>query len=78
MAATKAIRDTMDDKVLPCDNFYQFACGGWMRSNPIPATKSLWDKVAVLSKQNQVVIKKVLGERRHTDMTTRLLLKLML
>lgn len=30
----------MDETVDPCDNFYQFACGGWIKTHPIPDDKS--------------------------------------
>ena len=29
----------MDLKTDPCDDFYQFSCGGWMRKNSVPKTE---------------------------------------
>jgi endothelin-converting enzyme/putative endopeptidase len=43
----------MDRGVDPCVDFYKFSCGGWMKSNPIPADQASWSVYAKLANDNQ-------------------------
>jgi len=42
--AAAAIIQAMDIEADPCQDFYRFACGGWMDSNEIPEGKSKWGR----------------------------------
>jgi endothelin-converting enzyme/putative endopeptidase len=42
----------MDKAANPCDDFYQYSCGGWIAHNPIPADQASWSVYGKLSDEN--------------------------
>lgn len=59
--ASEVIR-ALDEKQDPCDDFYEFACGGWIRNNPIPEGKSSWGIFSKIELQNQLIIRSAIGK----------------
>uniref|UniRef100_A0A1B6E866 Endothelin-converting enzyme 1 n=1 Tax=Clastoptera arizonana TaxID=38151 RepID=A0A1B6E866_9HEMI len=61
---------SIDKNIDPCDDFYEYACGSWIRANPIPDGKSIWGTFVKLDQQNQLVVKNVL-QKPITDMKSK-------
>ncbi len=52
----------LDRSVSPCQNFFQFADGGWVKSHPIPPAYSSWGTFNYLLDHNQEILHQILEQ----------------
>ncbi len=53
VCAQSFFTESIDRKAQPCTDFYQFACGGWLAKNPVPADRSSWGRFHELDERNR-------------------------
>ncbi|MEO5590272.1 MAG: M13 family metallopeptidase [Gemmatimonadaceae bacterium] len=60
----------LDPGTNACTDFYQYASGGWLKSNPVPSAYSSWGPFQELRESNFLVLKDVLESAAKAAPTT--------
>lgn len=60
------LAEAMDATADPCQDFFQYACGGWIKKNSIPTSKSGWSQFDIL---NQKLTQDLTGGKKSSKLT---------
>src|SRR6266851_1705861 len=52
--------DALDRKTDPCVDLYQFACGGWIAKNPLPADRRSFGRFVEVQDRNFTILRRIL------------------
>uniref|UniRef100_A0A1A7W7T2 Endothelin-converting enzyme 1 n=1 Tax=Iconisemion striatum TaxID=60296 RepID=A0A1A7W7T2_9TELE len=69
ITVASAVVGALDRSVDPCQDFYNFACGGWVKNNPLPEGKSRWGPFSNLWEHNMLVMKRLLENTTTKDLS---------
>ena len=57
----------MDRTIDPCVDFFHYACGGWIKNNPIPPDQSSWDLYSKMADENKEKLRGILESASAPD-----------
>ncbi|MBH8567694.1 M13 family metallopeptidase [Microvirga sp. STS02] len=52
----------IDPSVKPCEDFFHYASGNWLKNNPIPAAESRWGSFNELANNNNATLRAILEQ----------------
>src|SRR5437762_11121527 len=57
----------MDTTCKPCDDFYQFVNGNWIKDNPVPPAYSRWGTFQILQEDNLKILRGILEDAARSN-----------
>jgi putative endopeptidase len=64
----KGLDPTLIDKSTdPCQDFYQYSCGGWLKQNPVPPDQSSYGRDTELAERNRLILRSILEKAAVND-----------
>ena len=53
----------IDTTVDPCEDFFNYACGGWIKRNPLPDKETIWNQFSKLEAEVDEFVRDVLESK---------------
>ncbi|XP_026219875.1 endothelin-converting enzyme-like 1 [Anabas testudineus] len=62
LRAARFVQSNIDPTIQPCQDFYSFACGGWLRRHGIPEDKLSYGIITAIGEHNEEKLQRLLLE----------------
>src|SRR5437868_8818224 len=59
--------NALDKTADPCEDFYQYACGTWIKEHPVPPDRGRYGRFDELQEHNQAVLRDILEKAAAPD-----------
>lgn len=69
LAAGSELSSSLNTSVDPCENFYAFACGGWVESHPIPDDETSQTTYSLANNRAQAAMRTIFDQSLSSEKT---------